>query len=232
VAKFKERVTTVLASGDATPYRTMIDELVKESGVDAADVAAALARLVQGKTPLLLGTKSAREDRTRDEDSSPGSIRREKRSAQFAPDRGEEEGREPPRPRGRRHDPQQTYRLAVGREHGVQPGNIVGAIANEAGLDGSHINGIDIHSYHSFVRLPEGISPETLKRLGKVRVKGQLLAIVLAEDGPQESQDAPRQPFKKPFSKPFGKPFKKPFNKSFGHGKSGKQAKGKRPAKS
>jgi ATP-dependent RNA helicase DeaD len=92
----------------------------------------------------------------------------------------------------------------------VQPGNIVGAIANEAGLSGSHINGIDIHKTHSFVRLPEGLSPETIARLGKVRVKGQLLAITPAESGrgepgAGEAGHGPRPHANKPYGKPFAR---------------------------
>ena len=66
----------------------------------------------------------------------------------------------------------------------MQPGNIVGAIANEADLDGSQINGIDIQHDHSFVRLPAGMPPETLARLQQVRVKGQALAAVVVERQP------------------------------------------------
>jgi ATP-dependent RNA helicase DeaD len=65
----------------------------------------------------------------------------------------------------------------------VQPGNIVGAIANEADLDGSQINGIDIQDDHSFVRLPAGMPPETLERLQRVRVKGRPLAAAVVEHG-------------------------------------------------
>ena len=187
VAKFKERLAEVLARGDATPYRGMIDEILAGGGVDAADLAAALASMVQGKTPLLLASRAA------------GQSERPARE-----DKGET------RPRGRRHDPQQLYRLEVGREHGVQPGNIVGAIANEAGLSGSHINGIDIQRTHSFVRLPEGLSPETIARLGRVRVKGQLLAITLADAGGSERAEgetgrAPRPRTNKPYGKPFAR---------------------------
>jgi ATP-dependent RNA helicase DeaD len=190
VAKFKERVVAALGQGDAAAYRPIIEDLLRESGADALDVAAALAVLLSGKTPLLLAKQ---EGRRREEGGEPrGEARREVERRR--------EPTEPPRPRGQRHDPQQTYRLAVGKIHGVQPGNIVGAIANEAGLDGSHINGIDIQRDCTFVRLPEGLAPETLQRLARVRVKGQLLAIELADgtarpprkSKPQERFNAPR----------------------------------------
>ena len=69
------------------------------------------------------------------------------------------------------------YRIEVGHEHGVQPGNIVGAIANEAGIDSAHIGRIEIFDSHSIVGLPAGMPKDIQQRLRKVWVCGQQLAI-------------------------------------------------------
>ena len=74
----------------------------------------------------------------------------------------------------------ETFRIEVGHVHGVKPGNIVGAIANEAGLEGRHIGHVDIHEDHSFVDLPEGMPKEIFRSLKKVRVVGRELQIALA----------------------------------------------------
>ena len=71
----------------------------------------------------------------------------------------------------------ETFRLEVGHAHGVKPGNIVGAIANEAGLEGRHIGQVDIREDHSFVDLPEGMPKDIFRSLKKVRVVGQELRI-------------------------------------------------------
>jgi ATP-dependent RNA helicase DeaD len=71
----------------------------------------------------------------------------------------------------------ETFRLEVGHVHGVKPGNIVGAIANEAGLEGRHIGQVDIRDDHSFVDLPEGMPKDIFRNLKKVRVVGQELRI-------------------------------------------------------
>jgi ATP-dependent RNA helicase DeaD len=71
----------------------------------------------------------------------------------------------------------ETYRIEVGHTHGVKPGNIVGAIANEAGLEGRHIGHVDIHEDHSFVDLPEGMPKEIFRSLKKVKVVGRELQI-------------------------------------------------------
>ena len=70
-----------------------------------------------------------------------------------------------------------TYRIEVGRVHGVQPGNIVGAIANEAGIDGKHIGRVVIRDDHSFVDLPAGMPKDLLGELRNARVAGQKLEI-------------------------------------------------------
>src|SRR5258708_19071905 len=55
----------------------------------------------------------------------------------------------------------ETFRIEVGLQHGVKPGNIVGAIANEAELDSQYIGRVQIFDDHSLVELPEGIPKET-----------------------------------------------------------------------
>ena len=71
--------------------------------------------------------------------------------------------------------------------HGVKPGNIVGAIANEAGLEGRFIGHVDIREDHSFVDLPEGMPKEIFRSLKKVRVVGRELKIARIGDTPRES---------------------------------------------
>ena len=172
VAKFKARILDALGRGDATPYRGIIDELVLESGADAADLAAALASLVQGRTPLLLAKPAV--EPAREPAATPAGAKPRRAQA-------DEEAR---RPRGPRHEEQQLYRLAVGRSHGIQVGNIVGAIANVGGIHGSDINGVDIQREETFVRLPAGLAPETLGRIAEVKIRGRLLAIRPVTTGP------------------------------------------------
>jgi ATP-dependent RNA helicase DeaD len=86
----------------------------------------------------------------------------------------------------------------------VQPGNIVGAIANEANLDGSQINGIRIQDDHTLVRLPEGLPESLLSRLQRVRVRGQMLAIkaVSGDDADSATSDAGEDRPPRRFHKP------------------------------
>ena len=106
--------------------------------------------------------------------------------ADLGGDRGADRGdrREGPPSRKPRGAPKgiefETYRIEVGHAHGVKPGNIVGAIANEAGLEGRHIGHVDIREDHSFVDLPEGMPKEIFRSLKKVRVVGRELQIAHA----------------------------------------------------
>lgn len=103
-----------------------------------------------------------------------------------------------------------TYRVAVGHTHGVKPGNLVGAIANEANLDSKHIGRIEINEDHSLVDLPEGMPEETLRLLRKARVAGRQLAMMALADS--DAGHAPPVRAKPKFDKPRphkAKPYKK-----------------------
>jgi len=78
----------------------------------------------------------------------------------------------------------ETYRIEVGSVHSIKPGNIVGAIANEAGIEGVHIGRVDIREDHSFVDLPEGMPKQIFKDLQKVRVAGRELRISRVNEKP------------------------------------------------
>ena len=182
IAQFKERISGALQQGVAGSYRAIVEEFVRESGAELLDVAAAIASLAQGRTALLLGAAPPRPDR----DAQPA---RESHAGSHG-DAGSH--RKGSHRKGSRFGPQQTYRLEVGRAHGVQPGNLVGAIANEADLDGSQINGIEIQEDHSFVRLPEAMPAQALARLQQVRVKGRALAAAPVARRPSAGRGKPK----------------------------------------
>ena len=91
----------------------------------------------------------------------------------------------------------QRYRIEVGLEHGVQPKNIVGAIANEAELDSQHIGQLKLYDTYSTVDLPEGMPKEVFKHLRKVWVCNRQLEISV-----YDGNDAPGKPTTKKLSLP------------------------------
>jgi ATP-dependent RNA helicase DeaD len=180
VARFHERISTALAADEGAPFRALIERYEREHNVTGVEIAAALAAIAQGKKPLLLDQAEQASERASDRTPSEGaSDRRPERTRNRTSDRSgpPTEPRREQRFRVPDGATMETYRIEVGRMHGVQPGNIVGAIANEAGIDGKHIGRVVIRDDHSFVDLPAGMPKELLVELRKARVAGQKLEI-------------------------------------------------------
>lgn len=88
------------------------------------------------------------------------------------------------------------YRIEVGHVHGVKPGNIVGAIANEAGMDAKNIGRIDIHDDYTLLDLPDGLPTDMLNHLKTVRISGRQLHINRADEQVEKTfAPAPQAPF-------------------------------------
>ncbi|HQY70543.1 MAG TPA: DEAD/DEAH box helicase [Pseudomonadales bacterium] len=172
VARFRERIGAALEAGAGAPYRALIEMFARELEVPEVEIAAALAAMMQGKTPLLLQP----EARERREQQAP--REHDPRPAREHPARERPAREGTARRSARLADVEmETFRVEVGRAHGVRPANIVGAIASEAGLAGKHIGRVDIRGEHSFVDLPGGMPKEILRALQKVIVMGQPLRI-------------------------------------------------------
>ena len=209
VEKFLARITDTLASGRAGEFRALIERYEREQNVPAVDIAAALAQLVQGDTPLLLSQERTprearparsetygnaprreREERPRRDDGHgerpARSVDKPERSKIERPDTDRPRADKPPRS-DRPEVGMETYRIEVGHMHGVKPANIVGAIANEAGLESRYIGRIDIQHDHTTLDLPEGMPREVLMHLKKVWVSGQQLRIHKPGEGGGEA---------------------------------------------
>jgi ATP-dependent RNA helicase DeaD len=175
---------------------------------DPLEVAAALAYLVQKDRPLVPPArtserKNSREDRG-DRPSRPERAERPPRNAA-------------PRARHATEEGMKTYRVEVGHEHNVEPKHLVGAIANEAGLDSQLIGRISIMNDHSFIDLPDGMPKDIFQHLRKVWVNQKQLQISVAEDAGDAGAPArkPRKPSSKPGQRRGFKPNKpkRPRNK-------------------
>jgi ATP-dependent RNA helicase DeaD len=219
VARFKQNITDALAREGLGFYQNLIEEYQQEHNIPATEIAAALAKLVQGKEPLLLkAIPASRKDRkAHDAKGKSESRGRDKSRGERDSRRRDDssEGRRTPKNKGQQRRPEagmESYRIEVGHDHDVQPGNIVGAIANEAGLDSRNIGRIDIHDNYSLIDLPEGMPKEVYTDLKKTWVAGQKLNITRvkeAGDKPaakrKSKSDKPRKSRTKEKSKSKGK---------------------------
>jgi ATP-dependent RNA helicase DeaD len=176
IARFKQNITDTLAAEELSFYSQLIEQYQQEHNVSALEIAAALAKLFQGDVPLLMQqapkkAKEHKEDFARSEEGP----KRERKSRRSDVVSGVE---------------MEIFRIDVGHRHGVKPGNIVGAIANETGLDGEHIARIKIEDDYSTVELPAGMPKELFQALKKVRVAGQRLNISKMSESAKASPEA------------------------------------------
>ena len=188
-ARFEERIRAALSAGEGEPYLALIERFESAHDVPAVEIAAALASMAQGRDAGRRRTGRPSHAAAAD-DGLPATVRPPGRPGRPA---AEEPPAPPParpeRGRGRAQEAEtamETYRVEVGSAHGVEVGSIVGAIANEAGLDGKHIGRVVIREDHSLVDLPRGMPKEIFRHLRKVRVGGQKLQISRAAGGAKQ----------------------------------------------
>jgi len=207
VDRFKERMKQAASKGAENPelfsiFEKLISQCVTEQGLDPLKVATGLAVLAQGERAFyvhelperLLQGRNGRDDRNRDfsrrdNDRGPRSDYRSEhpsRSSFGGGDRGE----------ANESSRSETFRVEVGRVHGVKPGNIVGAIANEIGLDPNDIGQIRIEHDYSTVDLPSGMPRELFKTLGRAWVLGRQLRISKLKDHPNFRESASDRGFR------------------------------------
>ncbi|MDH3628907.1 MAG: DEAD/DEAH box helicase [Acidobacteriota bacterium] len=156
IEAFKQQLTAILTGDeDLDFFRTVVKEFADESSCTSDDVAAALTFLVQQKRPL----------------QPPPDTTRPARNTRTRSERPRQEDLE-------------SYKIQVGRAHGATAGHIVGAITNEAGLQGSAIGRIKMFDRYSIVDLPRGLPAKVVQHLRKVRILQQPLLIQL-DTGPR-----------------------------------------------
>lgn len=178
IAQFKQRITDVLATEELGIFYQMVEQYEQEHNVPALEVAAALATLLQGGEPFLLKDQPKRKSRDNWDNDDRSSRNRPSRKERG--ERGERNDRGPRKNRSNDSKPDEgmeRFRIEVGHDHEVRPGNIVGAIANEAGIDSKHIGRINIHDDFSTIDLPEDMPKDIFNDLKKVWVSGQQLKI-------------------------------------------------------
>jgi len=198
IADFKQKISDTLAAGELEFMQGIMEQYEQEHDVSPLEIAAALAKMSIGDRSLLLKPESRKPAREK---------------ARVPRDRGETDGRLRRRSKSQaKADPPQgmeRYRIAVGHKHDVQPGNIVGAIAGEAGLDGEHIGHIDIHDDFSFVDLPLGMPKDIFQDLKKTWVCGQKLNITRVNETKPAQRNPKRESAKRESAKKLKKKPKK-----------------------
>jgi ATP-dependent RNA helicase DeaD len=191
IDQFTQQITdTLQEQGDLTFFNDLLAEYSHKNDVSPEQIASALAFLLQRERPLQVKFTDVKPERERSSrDERGGRDERSSRDDRGSRDGGRDRGSREDRPRREHNDENMDrYRIEVGRNHEARPGDIVGAIANEAGIESRFIGHIKLHDEFSTVDLPTGISKDTLAKLKKVRVRNRPLEISL-DTGPRTSGD-------------------------------------------
>ena len=204
IARFKQSISDTLAIGGLEQFQQLIEQYEQEHDIPAIEIAAALARIAQGDRPLLLEPPPKRE-RAPEREPRParahdGDTKQSFRESRHRDDKPRDSAPRQQRPHATESG-KRTYRIEVGHEHGVKPGNIIGAIANEAGLESQHIGRLSIRDDYSLIDLPDGMPQEVFQHLKKVWVNQQQLRIS-EWDGNEADAAATHAPRKQGFKPP------------------------------
>jgi len=160
VVNFKNRITDTLNNQELAIFEELILTYQKEHEIDAFKIASALALMAQGTEPLLLNEKEINQ-------ASLDKGNKSKLSVSINADPLKDN----PSIQMRR------YRIAVGHKDNIKPGNVLGAIANEAEISSAFIGAIQIYEDFTTVDLPDEMPKETLQILKNTRVFDKKLNI-------------------------------------------------------
>ncbi len=172
VEQFKEKITTALQK-DISFYENLIAEYLEQTQVDPLQLAAALAQLSQGSTPLLKAEPKFRDDPApANRRAQPVRATRTARPAEQKPKIRKSMAVQLPPDEG-----MERFRIQLGNNEGVKPGNIVGAIANEADINSKYIGRIAIFDSYSTVDLPFGMPEDILRVLQRARIGSRAMKL-------------------------------------------------------
>lgn len=212
IAAFKQRITDTLAKNDELNlYQQVLEQYQHEHNIPAIEIAAALAKIAQGDTALLLKKESVKPSRRRGNENdraAPIAKGKTERDGSRDGDRGQNRNNDNNRSRNRdgnserkpKRSPHaasenmESFRIEVGHEHKVKPSNVIGAIANEAGIDSKYIGRLQIFDEHSIIDLPSDMPKEIYMDLKKAWVCGQQLKIKRINEKSDSDSSKRRKP--------------------------------------
>ncbi len=177
LSRFDDAITAALADRERLDaFRDIVGHYVNHHDVVESDVAAALAIVAQGDTPLLLSADDLRPTL-----AALVAVARRARPARGSGNMA-------------------TYRVDVGRRHRVEPRQIVGALANEGGFSREDFGHIDIRPDFSLVELPAGLPQDRIDRLASTVINGRPIDIRPDRGGPRAADRgaAPERRGRKP----------------------------------
>ena len=169
---FKNKIAQTIDIEDLSAFTDLVETTAKEQDVSISQVAAALAKMLQGNTPFLL-------HETADKPALNKTAKKPEKKAQtpVAPKQKQTPARLNTNKIAPTKKGMERYRIEVGYKHGLKPGDVVGAIANESGLESNFISNINIDYDYSLVDLPFGMPKNVFNLLKKTWIRSQKMSI-------------------------------------------------------
>lgn len=212
VKDYKDNILQVIQNENLEQFQELVESWSEDDAISMTDLAAALLFHAQKEQPLFAEIQEIpksfeRNDRGRSDRFERGDRgdRNDRFERSERPERGERPERSERPDRSHRDDgsfgtmPEEgfeRYYLAVGREHRITPGDIVGAIANEAGLDSKHIGRIKLFPFFSTVELPQGMPNDVMDVLQSMMIRGKPSKFrIMGDEPPPRSERSERSEF-------------------------------------
>jgi ATP-dependent RNA helicase DeaD len=221
VAVFKETLRKQIQEGDLELYLQLVEQLVDEGPYDMAEIAAAAARMANSSRslaaqpdpePINYPAAPPRPSAAAPRSYPPAADRAERFARPAPPDRpaydrtandrtsyDRPSDDRPTAPRAESQpiagdsEPKVRLSMAVGKEDGIRPGDIVGSIANEAGISGKDIGPIDIRDNISYVTIPARYADLVIEKTARAKFRGRNVNLQMATGG-EDDRPAPRKP--------------------------------------
>lgn len=173
---FKNKIFQTISTEDLSAFTDLVESTAKEQDLSISQVAAALAKMVQGNKPFLL-RETVDKPAVKKAVKEPAKEQTKIAKAATAP----KQKQPPVRPILNKIAPiekgMERYRIEVGSKHGLKPGDVVGAISNESGLESKFIGAINIDYDYSLVDLPFGMPKNIFNLLKKTWLRSQKMSI-------------------------------------------------------
>jgi ATP-dependent RNA helicase DeaD len=176
IQQFKDKILQSIEVDNLDQFKELLHKLCENNSLSISDVAAGLASQVQQDRPLFPNMETMDTkfyERKSDGKMAKSNSSSRRRKSNSSKKNNQEDSLN-----------MVTYRMEAGKNDGVMPKDIVGAIASESGIDGKNIGRIALFDNYSTVDLPEGMPNDIFQHLKhKVRVKQRPMKLsILVKD--------------------------------------------------
>ncbi|WP_320041086.1 DEAD/DEAH box helicase [uncultured Desulfobacter sp.] len=169
---FKNKISQTISTEDLTAFTHLVETTAKEQNLSISQVAAALAKMLQGETPFLLkeaaDKPAVKKTAKKFEKKAKAAVLPKQKKAPVK----HHQNKIAPAEKG-----MERFRIEVGYKHGLKPDDVVGAISNESGLESKFIGAINIDYDYSLVDLPFGMPKNIFNMLKRTWIRSQKMSI-------------------------------------------------------